>query len=1059
MRPVKLVMSAFGPYRGKEIIHFDDLKDRKLFLVTGPTGAGKTTIFDAISFAMYGEASGDLRSAESLRSQFADSDCLTEVELTFELRGKTYMIHRIPRQQKPKTRGDGFTEQKSDASLKILSGDNVDAVVITGVKSVTEKIESVMGINAEQFRQIMMIPQGEFKKLLMADSQDREKVLQKLFDTQIYRAMQSKLDDSAKKLGNNIKGNRKLRDHELNGIDSGENQELKNLIELEDKPYTKIIEITKNQIESEQLKIRELEEDDKKLHKVIKEKSAQKEIAIQINKEFEELDSLKNKLELQNQMLDEFELKKVKLERAKKAKEIYSIEKSFVSEMNEFKSISLDLENINTKLSIISNLRIEAMENLKKEKSDEYEERRTKSYEHLSKLKSYVDKVNVIANLENDIKKLIEDEKIKKEQLTKTKEESKYQSDLVEKVKNAIEEAQNAKLELEKKRNEHREEKHFGEIVQELIQINDKLELEKQELIRIDEVKIESESRVKLAEENYTRGRVIYHTNQAAMLAQNLREGMPCPVCGAKEHIKLAEFSLDAIDQSEIEDLENKLNLEKKMHSENVSKLAAKKVAFDKVNESRDKIIEKVSKIEFEAEKLDKECLKLEVSESQEYLKEIIYRSNERITKITAEGKKIRVIADRLPQMKHDLEKEEKLLEVLAKKIDGYVDQLSELSAKLISNNTKLSTLYDEIPENMRKRDALVLSIEASEREYGILQKSFEDAKEKSESLELEFVAKEERKNGLNQNLAKISEKLDIAKIEYETAISKKGFEGESDYKNAQLNDSEMDYLDDNISEYETNKNKVSERLGFIKEKLESKTIQNIDEIEKLIYELEYEQKEVLQKKNGLERRMMNNKGHIDEAIKLTELMKEDEEKYNTIGHLARISKGENKSRMTFERYVLAAFLEDIIKAANQRLSKMSGGRYHLSRTEELERLNKQSGLELEVYDNYTGKSRHVKTLSGGESFKASLSMALGLSDFVQSYSGGVQLDTMFIDEGFGTLDQESLDSAINCLIELQEAGRLVGIISHVQELKERIDARLEVVASSTGSSTEFVIN
>lgn len=1059
MRPVKLVMSAFGPYRGKEIIHFDDLKDRKLFLVTGPTGAGKTTIFDAISFAMYGEASGDLRSAESLRSQFAESDCLTKVELTFELRDKTYIIHRIPRQQKPKTRGDGFTEQKSDASLKILSGDDVDALVITGVKSVTEKIESVMGINAEQFRQIMMIPQGEFKKLLMADSQDREKVLQKLFDTQIYRAMQSKLDDSAKKLGNNIKGNRKLRDHELNGIDSGENQELKNLIELEDKPYTKIIKITKNQIESEQLKIRELEEDDKKLHKVIKEKSAQKEIAIQINKEFEELDSLKNKLELQNQMLDEFELKKVKLERAKKAKEIYAIEKSFVSEMNEFKSISLDLENINTKLSIMSNLRIEAMENLKKEKSDEYEERRTKSYEYLNKLKSYVDKVNVIANLEDDIKKLMEEEKIKKEQIKKAKEQNIEQETSIKKLKSKIEESQNAVLELEKKRNEHREEKQFGEIVQELIQINDKLELAKQELIRIDEVKIESENRVKLAEENYTRGRVIYHTNQAAMLAQNLREGMPCPVCGAKKHIKLAEFSLDAIDQSEIEDLENKLNLEKKMHSENVSKLAAKKVAFEEAHEYRNKIIDRALKMEFEAEKLDEKYLKSEANESKKYLNEIIERSKIRMIKITDEDKVLRNIVDGSLKLKQNLEKEEKTFELRVKQIDKYIEQLSSIDSSLISKNTKLSTLYDEIPENIRKKDRLLSNIESSEREYEKLQKSLEEAKEKIESLELEFVANKERKNGLEQNLAKISKKLETTKLEYETMISKSGFDGESDYKNSRLNDVEIVDLEEKILDYETNKNKVAERLAFIKEKLESKTIQNIDEIEKLIYELEYEQKEVLQKKNGLERRMMNNKGHIDEAIKLTELMKEDEEKYNTIGHLARISKGENKSRMTFERYVLAAFLEDIIKAANQRLRKMSGGRYHLSRTEELERLNKQSGLELEVYDNYTGKSRHVKTLSGGESFKASLSMALGLSDFVQSYSGGVQLDTMFIDEGFGTLDQESLDSAINCLVELQEAGRLVGIISHVQELKERIDARLEVVASSTGSSTEFVIN
>ena len=189
-----------------------------------------------------------------------------------------------------------------------------------------------------------------------------------------------------------------------------------------------------------------------------------------------------------------------------------------------------------------------------------------------------------------------------------------------------------------------------------------------------------------------------------------------------------------------------------------------------------------------------------------------------------------------------------------------------------------------------------------------------------------------------------------------------------------------------------------------------------------------------------------------------TAAVKIKSKRYELLGNLARVAQGQNPARVTFERYVLAAFLEDILEAANIRLNQMSQNRYQLYRTDEKERKNKQSGLELEVFDQYTGKARHVKTLSGGESFKASLSMALGLSDVVQSYAGGVRLDTMFIDEGFGTLDQESLESAINCLIDLQKTGRLIGIISHVQELKERIDVRLEVSSGYTGSATRFVV-
>ena len=275
---------------------------------------------------------------------------------------------------------------------------------------------------------------------------------------------------------------------------------------------------------------------------------------------------------------------------------------------------------------------------------------------------------------------------------------------------------------------------------------------------------------------------------------------------------------------------------------------------------------------------------------------------------------------------------------------------------------------------------------------------------------------------------------------------------------NSKLRDEDIKSKEIFIREFYNKLSSKNDEFNRIKEETKDIIKVDLDDFNTIIQEKEGKIKDLEQKGKIIFSRIKNNKDTLKSIEDITDKIKGDEEKYKVIGELAELANGNNSERVSFERYVLAAYFDDIIRAANFRLIKMTNSRYTLKRKESREKGAKQSGLELEVIDAYTGKERHVKTLSGGEGFKASLSLALGLADVIQSYAGGVQIDTMFVDEGFGTLDPESLDNAINTLMELQDLGRLVGIISHVPELKERVDARLEITPGKDGSHAKFII-
>lgn len=1035
MRPIKLKMTAFGPYSGEEIIDFRELENRKLFLITGSTGSGKTTIFDAISFAMYGETSGNIRSGESLRSHYALDSTLTEVELEFELKNNTYILKRIPKQLKPKKRGEGFTEQKSDAELLCVSTNKI----YTSVTDVNEKIESLVGINADQFRQIMMIPQGEFRKLLTSDSQEREKILQKLFDTSLYNKVQMSLDFKSKKLWNHIKGKIELRNHEVEKILCEPDSELNSQIIDENKNINRILELTKEQIEIDISNNKILLVESETISLKIENNITKREKSKTINENIEKLNLLKTELiniELNKNAMIDLNNLTTKSESAllvRTYEDLYkNSQKKTIETEEKMNAIKKDLINVETK-----KMKLELEFNIIN--SDENNKVIKSLYEEILNLNRFKEKVSKISEIEKTIEIAENEKKDFANFFKKNENELILINSKVLVLKENLEKSRKAGLEI-------------NEIIIDLskleytfkglVKLNDLL-FEKSDLIKKLENKNNKFEIINLKyneEQNfYSTKKINFLLNQAAILAKGLESNKQCPVCGSLNHPNLAEFTEEVITEFELNILEKKVD-----EIRNSKALIEKDILIFKEN---------VKAIDDNITLISKEISLMDLS-----IEKSIGITEGKISDLKEKQKILLKIISDQDTIVNDLDNQDKNINSLTKEREKTIEKCNVINITIESEKKLLLSIFEEIPLEINNLNLLENKIKQVSFKYTSLTQNIENKSKELQNVKDRSIEVETKNITINRQLLNLKNDFDVNYKLLKESLVANDFES---FENYLIFKDEIKNIKSNKNILNTYNNKLiylKEKVNDLKNLTKDKSKIDMSNIKDEIDNNRIQLSEVNMKKGDILLRLKSNEKSYSEVESISNSILKYEKDYSVIGNLSKVANGNNKARITFERYVLAAFLNDILIAANLRLSKMTNGRYILNRTEELERKNKQSGLELEVYDNYTGKSRHVKTLSGGEGFKASLSMALGLSDVVQSYSGGVQLDTMFIDEGFGTLDQESLDSAINCLIDLQKTGRLVGIISHVQELKERIDTRLEVTSSTKGSKTEFIV-
>lgn len=920
MRPIKLTLSAFSSYSQKTVLDLDKLGESGLYLITGDTGAGKTTIFDAITYALYGEPSGDIREVSMLRSKNAKPETPTEVELVFSYGGKEYTVKRNPEYERPKTRGEGLTNQPADATLIYPDGR-----VITKSSDVTKAIEEILGINRNQFMRISMIAQGEFRKLLDATTEERINIFRHIFKTGLYDTLREKLSQKTSELKSKCET-----------IKSNINQHIEDVTYDSSNPLSFDMEKAKDgKLPIEQIieVIEELiSEDDKSLSDLRK----------LIDKNYIQFKTVtENLANIENQ------------ERLKKALE--EAQKNLDDERNIFKTLETNFQEEKNKIPKRDNL---VKNKLKIE--DEFSQ-----YDDLAKLEEEIEKQKTKIS---DNEKKLKDANLSCEQ--KSNELAKLKKEM-DSLKNSGEYKKDLENKLEKANDKQNKLKDISDSFAELHNLSDKL-------INLQEkYKNASEKSTELNKKYDEKNRAFLN-EQAGIIAETLSVGKPCPVCGSTHHPHLAEKSESAPTESELKQAKTDAEQARKEAVDKSGDCNTCKTKLQSKNDELGKLVESIwtgTSLEKVEDVLPKEQ------------KDVLSEINKLKDDIAIENIKI----ERKNELEEIIPKNEEELKKTENEISNLKTNLASISSDLKGINNQITNLKNILRyENKALAEEKVRSIETQIKK---LREDYDDAQKK-------FQESDKKLSGYKSRVEELKNQISSdPKLDKEEELNK------------------MTELEEKKKEYENQLRSLDLRAGTNK-----KALQNI----------------------------LDKKGNLDKLEKHYAWMKALSDTAN-----GKIS---SKEKIKLETYIQMTYFDRIIKRANRRLLTMSDNQYELIRREVAENNRSQSGLDLDVNDHYIGQVRNVKTLSGGESFQAALSLALGLSEEIQASSGGVKLDTMFVDEGFASLDPDSLDQAISVLYGLADGNRLVGIISHVESLKTRIDKQIVVTKEKSGGSKAEII-
>ena len=872
MKPVKLVMSAFGPYARKTEIDFEKLGDSGLFLITGDTGAGKTTIFDAISFALYGEASGgsERRASKSFRSDYASAADETYVEYTFRHKQDLWCIRRNPEYVRAKKVGEGTTKQAAYAEL--LHPDSGE--VWCGVDEVRAKVSQIIGLTRDQFSQTVMIAQGDFLKILNAKSETRKQLFQKLFNTTLYADLQKKLkqmkadsDAEEKELNQHIQlaGDKIDAEAEFSG------RELLRQYASEPKYASLLMEVLTQLIEFE----RERRNTAAALHSELDHQlhglTAALVQARAVNDDFDALAALQKELSLLLERQSQMDDNAAKLAQARRA-------------------LTLAPE--------------EAM----------------------------------LSKLENDGKQFARDIAALKEAL--------QQSEAL------LPDCENACQQALKRASDADQLMAQAEKLEACLPVLGRYSADSAALVRQQAAVKRMYAQSHECDERYALIKERYFASQVGLLAAELTDGTPCPVCGSIDHPSPAVLSQYSVTREELEE------------------------------------------------------------------------------------------AERLQRQKADaLNTGERELTRLQSAVTSAQEQLKALS-------------LDEQETEMSVRQRCT----AAKKDAQQIRDAIENARQNLHRLQIRIEkGRSDLENG-EKRLADLRVQYAARSSAFISSIKSQGFESKADYAAARLPQTDMDRLDREQQLYARKLQSLSDQTEALKARLEGKERVDLSRLEAEQRTLSARLTDAVSQENTLSRRLVRNEDAFQQLQEALRRKQRRSQNWAVITDLYKAISGQLSQtvKISFETYVQQYYFKQVVAAANRRLSVLTDGMFTLRCKEEARNLVSQSGLDLDVLDRSTGLWRDVSTLSGGESFLASMALALGLSDVVQSQSGGIRLDSMFIDEGFGTLDESTLKNALDLLTRLADGKRFIGVISHMPELSERIERKIIIRKTLTGSQAEI---
>ena len=963
MRPLVLTMKAFGPYAGTQVVDFTGLGGEEIFLITGDTGAGKTTLFDAISFALYGSASGEGRQSQSFKSHFAREEEICSVTLRFLLGGKVYEVFRSPKQNVPKRDGT-VREIGEKAELTLPNGD-----ILSGTRVVDAKIIELLGLNHRQFKQTMMLAQGEFARLIEANSTEKQEIFSRIFDTAAFAELSNKLSSEESELRHQLEGQQQtiyriIRELVRLGHTS---------LDTEDAPFQPWEVISKTVLDAVAL-------DKARAEQLAGDIAAleQERLAMDLpgkkamNQKLNRLEQLEEVLAGLEEQAPEMERRSALLKELRKARELAAQEGALNHTREIVREAKERIAALEQEIGRQQPVYLQAKEAARQapELAAQAEEARRKADE----LARREEKALLYLQRRRELQKL-------QERLHHVQEELFLAG-------------------LAQQRQERREKiKELEKLLQSL-----------QELERLTQGAAQADERRKVAAQKADELFRAFLEGQAVLLAMELQEGKPCPVCGAEHHPCPARSEQAPPDQAKVEKARQEATQAEEYFRQAQMKVAAL-----------------ADQAAFQAKALGLEPQTAK-ADAQKQLQELLTLQKE---EEQAHPKLLEAERGNLASRREELEAE-----------------AASLREKVAAHQAVLEAESGEDPAALAEQKAIQLSLAQEKKNlYDNLMEEFNRAKGELERLQA--AEKAAREGWLAA--AKRLEELEGA---FQQGLREAKFASYEEYGALLPQVSRIGALEEAVQKFAAGLSATKAQVEQLREETAGARRHDIASLEQRWNRLGDEITQKREEKARLAMTISGSLSCLEELEKLHKRTRSLSERYGIVKELSGLAKGSRPPYISFERYLLISYFEEIIQLANIYLARMTDSRFRLRRKTAKART---AGLDLDVLDQRTGTCRDVSTLSGGESFKASLALALGLSDVVQIHAGGVNLGAIFIDEGFGTLDDRSRESAIATLLSLRQQGRMVGIISHVKELRNYIPARLEVATSPRGSRVQWV--
>ena len=1013
MKPLHLTLQAFGPFATQEQVDFRALGASPLFLINGTTGSGKSSLLDAICFALYGETTGSERTGDQMRCDYADASMLTEVSFEFALGDKRYRVTRSPDQEVQKKRGEGTTKKNHAAALYQLEENGTESLLANRPTAVSKAMRDIIGLDVKQFRQVMVLPQGQFRELLTANSKEREQIFGQLFQTQIYHQIERALVERA-----------------------GDIRKAKEAFDQQIKGALDVVSVNSEaELHAEQTQLApQLSESEQRYRQAQQQRDGLKQqhaTAQALAQQFAQHTEITQALHMQRAQSEEMDQLRAQKQQAQKALGLDRPYQQMLSAEQQVKATQQARDMHQQTL-------YQAQQQVQRtEQNHQTAVKKCEAVEGFTQQRYQLEQIGKKwGELTAEQQRLAQAEQtlaqVNEHQQQVECEFQQFEQQL-ETKRVEIAQAREQIATLDGKRATLVNLQAVMALYQQQREREQQLQQISEQHQQVEQAHQQAKSTLVEAQQQADRLELNWHTNQAAELAARLKEGEACPVCGSETHPRRAQFSSDVVTKSQV-----------KQAREQQQRCAEQERTL--ANQCQ-QLASEIAHIQQALAALA-ENLRTQSAPDQASLQTQIAALNHEIQRLAT----LNITALEADYQQHEAQQLNR-----QQALEQTAQQREQAQRDVTAAATQVRALQAEVGDQFT-------SIEQVRQAYSQVQQQIQTLTQAEQQARAQLTADQNALSAAQAALASAQEQHQVwqqqaqqAQEEWAQVLSGSGFVDVAAYQNARWDESQHQAVEAQLHQFDQQLATLQGQHDHLAQTLAEQTLPDVTALEAQLSQ-QQQVVDVAFEQWSTQRARMDNLQQV--AQKLTHLYAKNAEldqAYQVYGTLSDIASGRTGAKVSLHRFVLGVLLDDVLLQASQRLSRMSRGRYELRRKEERAKGNAGSGLDLMVEDSYTGKWRDVATLSGGESFMAALALALGLSDVVQSYSGGIRLDTLFIDEGFGSLDPESLDLAIQTLIDLQQGGRTIGLISHVSELKEQMALRIDITANQRGSQIKVV--